>query len=139
MTVSGKRDVELKAADDAFFDALVEGDLGTLEQVLADEFLIVDVAAGAVHARADFLGAISEGMVSFESIERFHDEGIVRDLGENAGVVVGRTKMSFLAPDGTRIEASSRYTHVFCRSGDRWQLFSAQGTPIVGGDAARRG
>jgi ketosteroid isomerase-like protein len=135
MTVSAKLDAELKAADDAFFDALVEGDLATLEQVLADQFLIVDVAAGAVHTRSDFLGAISGGMVSFQSVERFHDEAIVRDLGNNAGVVVGRTKMSFLAADGTGIEASSRYTHVFCRAGDRWQLFSAQGTPIVGGGA----
>lgn len=138
MTVSAQLDAKLKAADDAFFDSLLEGDVETLEQVLADEFLIVDVAAGAVHTRADFLGAISAGMVSFESIERFHDEAIVRDLGENAGVVVGRTKMSFLASDGTRIEASSRYTHVFRLSSDRWQLFSAQGTPIVD-DAAAQG
>jgi ketosteroid isomerase-like protein len=136
MTVSAELEAELKAADNAFFDALVEGDLKTLDQVLADEFLIVDVAAGAVHTRADFLGAISDGMVSFESIERFPDEAIVRDLVENAGVVVGRTKMSFVAPDGTGIEASSRYTHVFCRSSDRWQLFSAQGTPIGGGGAS---
>jgi ketosteroid isomerase-like protein len=138
MTLSAKLDAELKAADNAFFDALVDGDLDTLEQVLADAFLIVDVAAGAVHTRADFLGAISEGMVSFESIERFHDEAIVRDLGENAGVVVGRTKMSFFAPDGTGIEASSRYTHVFTGNSDRWQLFSAQGTPIAGGGASSR-
>ncbi len=128
---SARLDRELKAADDAFFDALLAGDLAALEEVLADEFLIVDVAAGAVHARADFLGAIGAGAVSFESIERFHDEAVVRDLGEGAGVVVGRTRMSFLAADGTRVEASSRYTHVFRFSGDRWQLFSAQGTPIA--------
>jgi ketosteroid isomerase-like protein len=133
MTVSAELDAELKAADNAFFDALVEGDLATLERVLADEFLIVDVAAGAVHTRAAFRRAISEGMVSFESIERFHDEATVRGLGENAAVVVGRTKMTFRAPDGAQIEASSRYTHVFRRRGDQWQLFSAQGTPIAGG------
>jgi ketosteroid isomerase-like protein len=131
MTVSATTDAALKAADDGFFEALLAGDLETLEGVLADEFLIVDVAAGAVHPRADFLAAIGAGMVSFESIERFHEEAIVRGLGESAGVVVGRTEMSFLAPDGTRVEASSRYTHVFRLSDNRWQLFSAQGTPIA--------
>jgi ketosteroid isomerase-like protein len=131
MTGTTQLNATLKAADDAFFEALLAADLATLERALADEFVIVDVAAGGVHTRADFLGAIGAGMVSFEAIERFHDEAIVRDLGESAGVVVGRTKMSFLAPGGTKVEASSRYTHVFRRSGDRWQLFSAQGTPIA--------
>jgi ketosteroid isomerase-like protein len=122
----------LTAADDAFFAALLGRDAEALGRLLADEFLIVDVAAGAVHTRAEFLGAVAAGQVVFEAIERFPDEAIVRSLGAGAGAVVGRTKMAFFAPDGTKVEASSRYTHVFRLDADRWQLFSAQGTPIAG-------
>jgi ketosteroid isomerase-like protein len=131
MTTPPRLDAALKAADDAFFEALLKQDVSALEQALTDDFLIVDIASGGVHTRADFLGAIEAGMVTFQSIERFHDEASVRELGDSGGVVVGRTQMSFLAPDGTQVDAASRYTHVFRRADGRWQLFSAQGTPIA--------
>jgi ketosteroid isomerase-like protein len=121
----------LKATDDAFFEALLTGELAALEDLLAEGFLIVDVAEGAVHSRKDFIGGIGAGLIVFKAIERFPDEAIVRGLGEDGAVVIGRTKMSIVAPDGSEIEASSRYTHVFRVNGDHWQLFSAQGTPIA--------
>jgi ketosteroid isomerase-like protein len=135
MSATAQLDTALKAADDAFFEALLAADVAALEQVLAAEFAIVDVAAGSVFRREEFLGGIAAGAVRFESIERFHDEALVRELGEGAGVVVGRTAMTFLTPDGTKVEAASRYTHVFRADGERWQLFSAQGTRIVDGPA----
>ena len=133
MSAPAQLDAALKATDDAFFEALLGQDMEALGELLA-EFLIVDVAAGSVYAE-EFLGGIAAGAVSFESIERFHDEAIVRGLGDGAGVVVGRTKMGFLTPDGAKVEVSSRYTHVFRAAGERWQLFSAQGTQIVDGPA----
>jgi ketosteroid isomerase-like protein len=131
MNTPSTLDAALKAADDAFFDALLEQDVAALEQALTEDFLIVDIASGGVHTRADFLGAIEAGMVTFQSIQRFHDEARIRELGETGGVVVGRTQMGFLAPDGTQLDAASRYTHVFRNDGGRWRLFSAQGTPIA--------
>lgn len=131
MTTPQRLDAALKAADDAFFDALLKQDVPALEQVLTEDFLMVDIASGGVHTRADFLGAVEAGMVTFQSIQRFHDESRVRDLGETGGVVVGRTQMGFLAPDGTQLDAASRYTHVFRNDSGRWRLFSAQGTPIA--------
>jgi ketosteroid isomerase-like protein len=65
------------------------------------------------------------------AIDSYHDEAIVRRLGEVA-IVVGRTAMSVTAPDGTGFTLSSRYTHVFIAGTDGGcRLVSAQGTPIT--------
>jgi ketosteroid isomerase-like protein len=129
--VSPSLDAALKAADDAFFEALLSASVNALDALLDDEFMIVDLAKGGVYDRATFLGGVAAGMIVFKSIERFYDEAIVRALGDEGGVVIGRTQMSIVAQDGSEIETESRYTHVFRRDGERWRLFSAQGTQIA--------
>ena len=120
----------LESADAAFFKALLERDVSALEELLAEDFLIVDVASGSVHPRAAFLEAIGAGMVRFEEIRTFPEETVIRLAGPGTGVVVGRTAMSFSGPDGALTEVASRYTHVFEEEGGGWRLLSAQGTPI---------
>jgi chromate reductase, NAD(P)H dehydrogenase (quinone) len=122
----------LERTDEAFFAALLDGDRPGLESLLAEDFTIVDVAAGAVHARADFLDAVGSGAIAFEAIETHAGEAIVRVYGGDTGIIVGRTSMSFAAADGTAFSAESRYTHVFRSDGRRWRLVAAQGTPIAG-------
>jgi ketosteroid isomerase-like protein len=117
------------AADAALFAALLDRDLPALERILAEDFLIVDVASGDVHARAAFLEALDSGAVTFRSIEAFPEEAVIRFAGADIGIVVGRTEMSISAPTET-IEVSSRYTHVFQREDGDWRLLSAQGTRI---------
>ena len=48
---------EILDTDARFFRALLTHDLGTLEELLAADFLIVDVNAGGLTNRADFLAA----------------------------------------------------------------------------------
>ncbi len=124
---------ELCTADRSFFQALLDRDVAALETLLAADFLIVDVASGIVHRRDSFLEAVAGGVVIFQKIETFPDETSVRDSGAGAGIVVGRTAMSLVGPDGVSSDIASRYTHVFFRANGRgWQLVSAQGTPIRG-------
>jgi ketosteroid isomerase-like protein len=116
-------------ADRWFFDALLGADVAALDAVLAPEFLIVDVAAGAVTDRDAFIEFVASGAVRFTTIDSFPDEAVVRRF-DNVTIVVGRTEMTFTMPDGTEVRAASRYTHVFVSSGGRWRLVSAQGTAI---------
>lgn len=118
------------AADRAFFEALLSADEEALDALLAPEFLIVDVSTGGVTGRPDFLSFVASAQVTFDVIETFPADSIVREFA-GAVVVVGRTRMAFTMPDGTAVQAASRYTHIFTpTSNDSWQLASAQGTPI---------
>ena len=120
----------VQRADSAFFEALVDADIPALEELLAEEFLIIDVASGSVHSRAAFLGAISGGTVTFRGIETFPEETVIRLIGPGTGIVIGRTTISFSDAEGALIEVASRYSHVFQADGPNWRLVSAQGTPI---------
>lgn len=122
---------EVLSADRAFFDALLVADAAALEDLLAADFLIVDVAAGAVTERAAFAAGVASRAVRFESIETTPSEARVRVYGEVA-IVVGSTEMQLALPSGEALRAHSRYTHVFRRdAGGCWQLASAQGTQIA--------
>ena len=117
------------AADQAFFGALLAGDTGKLDELLAPEFLIVDVATGGVTDRAGFLEFVGSGQVRFAEIQPYAGETVVRCIGDVV-IVVGRTRMTFSMPDATTVQVGSRYTHVFSAAAGRWQLVSAQGTQL---------
>jgi ketosteroid isomerase-like protein len=117
------------AADKRFFDALLAADKKALEEILASEFLIVDVASGGLTQRAEFIEFVISGAVRFINIESFPSQSIVRHFADTA-IVIGRTAIEFVLPDGQQVNAASRYTHVFLASGQAWRLVSAQGTPI---------
>ena len=122
---------EILDADSAFFRALLTQDPGSLASLLTPDFLIVDVQAGNVTNRADFLASVGSGLVSFDSIETDRTQAIVRQYATTA-VVIGQTEMRFRLPDGTSFTGRSRYTHVFANLHGTWQLASAQGTAVPG-------
>jgi ketosteroid isomerase-like protein len=123
----------LQRTDANFFQALLAGDIPALESLLADDFLIVDVASGSVHRRGAFLLAIAGGAVIFQEIKTFPEESVTRLTGPGTGIVIGRTAISFCGGAGTATELASRYTHVFQADGGNWRLLSAQGTRIANG------
>ncbi|MEU6786149.1 nuclear transport factor 2 family protein [Nonomuraea angiospora] len=122
--------VTLLEHDQSFFDALVAGDLAVLEELLADDFVLVGVEDGAVAGKRILLDLVASGSLRFPRIHSFPDEAIVRVIG-TVGIVVGRTGMNFTNPDGGTFSAGSRYTHVYAADahGGR-RLVSAQGTAI---------
>ncbi len=119
--------------DRSFFDALVAADAARLDDLLADDFVLVAVNDGSTVTRADLLGLVAAGTLRFPAVRSFPDEAVVRRVGD-VGIVVGRTAMSFTDADGTAFTAGSRYTHVFATGpGAGWRLLSAQGTEIKPG------
>jgi ketosteroid isomerase-like protein len=115
-------------AEDGFFAALLEADANYLDEVLTDDFVIVDVMSGSVFDRRSFVAAVRDGVVTFGGIEVV--ERRARRYADTA-IVVGRTAMEGAVGDAP-FALASRYTHVFVRDGDdRWRLASAQGTQIA--------
>jgi ketosteroid isomerase-like protein len=115
-------------ADRGFFSALRMGDAPALSTWLVNDFVLIDVMRGAEVSKAELVAAVGSGALRFDAIEVVASR--VRQYGD-AAVVTGETRMSGHAGQ-TAWSAHSRYTHVFVQRDGRWQLASAQGTPIAG-------
>lgn len=114
-------------ADRAFFSALLSGNLDSLDSLLTDDFVMIDVLAGAEISKPMLLAAVGTSQVKFEAIDQV--ESKVRVYATDTAVVVGRTEMRFRAAESS-FTVASRYTHVFVLQDGAWQLASAQGTQI---------
>ena len=118
---------EVIGTEGRFFDALLRGDREGLENVLGDDFVLIDVMTGSEIPREVVLDLVGSRQLAFESIERL--DGRVR-LYDNTAVVTGQTRMSGHY-DGQGFQVHSRYTHVYVHGRTGWRLVTAQGTPIA--------
>jgi ketosteroid isomerase-like protein len=115
------------AADRAFFTALTSADVESLDSLLVDDFVLIDVSSGSEITKPMLLAAIGSCQVKFDAIEVI--ESRTRVYTANTAVVTGRTEMRGRVGDVT-LTTSSRYTHVFVLQDGAWVLVSAQGTQI---------
>jgi ketosteroid isomerase-like protein len=114
-------------AERLFFAALLAVDAKALDEILADDFLLVDVMSGSEIDKPALIAVVGSGQLVFETIEPA--EARVRHYGATA-VVNGRTRMVGRYA-GSPFTAASRYTHVYVEEAGRWRMVSAQGTPIA--------
>ena len=112
--------------DGEFFTALIEADARTLEGILTDDFILIDVMSGSEISKPAFLAVIASGQIKFESIEPA--ENRVR-IYQTTAIITGRTEMKGKVGDAP-FAASSRYTHVYVSQQGAWRLATAQGTQI---------
>ena len=115
-----------QSAEQQFFHSLIAGDVGALERILSNDFLLIDVMTGSEVRKPDLLAVLGSGQLKFEAIEPIESQ--IRHYGITA-VITGRTEMKGRFGE-TPFTASSRYTHVFVKEQDQWRLVSAQGTQI---------
>jgi len=116
-----------KETERRFFAALMAGDENTLGEIIADDFLLIDVMTGSEISKADLIAVIGSRQLVFLTVDVL--ETNLRSYGD-AAIVTGRTSITGLY-GGTPFAAASRYTHVYIRQEERWRLVTAQGTPIV--------
>jgi hypothetical protein len=114
--------------DRQFFSALVDGSVKNLDQILADDFVLIEVMGGSEVSKSSLLGVIESGQLKFEAIEPADRR--VR-LYRTIAVVTGRTQMRTRLGE-TLFAIESRYTHVYVEQEGRWRLVAAQGTQIAG-------
>jgi ketosteroid isomerase-like protein len=111
----------------AFFSALLSRNIDSLDAILTDDFVMVDLMAGSEITKPMLLAAVGSSQVKFEAIDPV--ESKVRIYSTDTAIVVGRTEMRYRAGESS-FSFSSRYTHVFVLQDGSWQLASAQGTQI---------
>jgi hypothetical protein len=115
------------ATDRAFFAALISANLDSLDALLIDDFLLIDVLNGSEITKPMLLAAVGSSQVKFDAIEQV--ESRVRVYAASTAVVTGRTELRGRMGEAA-FTASSRYTHVFVARDGQWMLASAQGTQI---------
>jgi hypothetical protein len=116
-------------ADCLFFASLLEVRLDALDQLLSDDFILVDVMSGSEVAKSSLFSAMKSGQLKFEAIELVSSH--VR-LYQATAVILGRTQMKGWFGD-LPFNVSSRYTHVYVEDQGRWRMVAAQGTLIAPG------
>jgi len=126
--VHASEESEVLTAEREFFVRVVEGSVETIDQLLADDFTLIDALSGSLVAKAALLAALKSGQLKFEVIEPtdFHLR-----LYQGTAVVTGRTKMRGQFGE-TPFAVHSRYTHVYVQRQGQWRLVAAQGTQIAG-------
>jgi ketosteroid isomerase-like protein len=115
------------AADRAFLSALVSANLESLDSLLVDDFILIDILSGSEITKPMLLAAVGSSQVKFDAIEPV--ESRLRVYAINTAVVTGRTELRGRVGEGA-FTVSSRYTHVFVSQDGGWMLASAQGTQI---------
>ena len=113
--------------DRLFFSCLASGNAQALDELLADDFVMVGITCGSEIPKAALLVVMSCGQLKFHAMEP--SEVRVRLYGDTA-VVTGRTQIGGQCGDDP-FHADTRYTHVYVRHQDAWRMVNAQGTPIV--------
>ena len=116
----------VQETDRQFFEALIRSDESVLDQILSDDFIIIDVMKGAETTKQELIGAIKSGYVQFEDIGV---RGNRVRLYDSTAVITGQTQMT-VRFSATLSSITSRYTHVYCELEGEWRLVSAQGTSI---------
>jgi len=119
-------EAQLLKVERRFFSALLGAQPEALDELLTDDFLLIDVMSGSEVTKSALLDVMRSGQLKFEEINQLDSR--IRWY-DGTAVVTGSTKMrGRFAEESFRV--SSRYTHVYAKAGDAWQLASAQGTPI---------
>jgi hypothetical protein len=118
---------EIKKLEDHRFQAMIDSDFGTLDKLLGDE-LIYTHSSGQSDTRAEYIALCKKGVFKYLGIERPIEN--IQVYGTTV-VVTGHAKMDALI-EGNRKQLNSRYTNVWIKGPNGWQMVVWQSTAIPG-------
>jgi ketosteroid isomerase-like protein len=116
---------EVRTHEDRRFQAMVAGDGAALEKLLHDG-LVYTHSSASVDSKASFVEAVVSRRSGYQKIERPEEQ--IRVYGD-AAVVTGRARIELQNASGHRV-LNLRYTDVWVRAGDGWQMAAWQSTMI---------
>ena len=114
---------EVRALDQKRIRAMINKDIGALDQILADDLVYTHPDAKKDN-KASLIDALLSGAASYRQIDV--DETDVRDFGD-AVVLIGKADM-IISEYGERRTFGVRFTTVYARRGGRWQMAVGQST-----------
>ncbi|PYQ14597.1 MAG: hypothetical protein DMF80_12055 [Acidobacteria bacterium] len=107
------------------FEAMIKGDAAALDGLLADD-LVYTHASGKVDTKASFLDDIKAGQLRYKTIRP--EDPKLSVYGDTA-VVTGLASFE-VNNHGQELNMKLRYTDVWVRRGDHWQMVAWQSTRL---------
>jgi ketosteroid isomerase-like protein len=120
---------EIKKREDRRFQAMIDSDFNTLEELLGDDLIYTHSTAQA-DTRAEYIALCKKGVFKYLKIERPIEN--MQVYGDDTVIVTGHTKMDAII-EGTPKLLNSRYTNVWRKGPKGWQMVVWQSTPIPAG------
>lgn len=128
-----QREAEVRAVDELRVRALHSGDVKTLRELYADDFVMV-TSGGQLRSKGDQLRDIASGAVRHPMVsERILT---VRLYGEVA-VLLAESSPGSVVMNGAADERARRYTRVYVWRDGRWQLVTTHVSVVSGSVVAR--
>ncbi|NDZ17524.1 nuclear transport factor 2 family protein [Variovorax sp. WS11] len=116
---------EVLRADDARYEAMVNGDLAALDLLLSPELTYTHSSAHC-ESKKEYMASLSGGRVRYQATQR--DEVSVRIRGE-AAILEGHVVL-LATVDGVPRRLDNRFLSVWLRRDHSWQMLAWASTPL---------
>ncbi len=127
MTIQ-QAEYEIRQREARRFEAIVVGDVAVLDDILSDD-LSYTHATGVREAKAEFIAKLKSGQLRYES---FAAEDIQVRVYGAAGVVTGVARVK-VQVKGEPLSFRLRFTDVYIKQDNRWQMVAWQATRLPEG------
>lgn len=117
---------QIKTLQKKLNDALIQGDISTLDRLYSDDYVSLSASSGNANKR-QLLDAVRSGDAKFDSIET--EDQQVRVYGDTA-VATGTTKTKSHSKAKGDVNGEQQFTRVWVKRNGRWQSVSFQSTPV---------
>lgn len=115
----------IRRLEDERFRAMCEGDVATLNRLLADS-LVYTHSYGGADSKASYLDGIRAKKWQYRKIERPKED---IQLHGDCAVVTGQVRIELLS-EGKPKTLNSAYTNVWIKGPKGWQMVAWQSTPL---------
>jgi ketosteroid isomerase-like protein len=119
-------ELELKALEDRRYKAMVEADVATLNELLADDMIYTHSNAIVDNKKSYIEGILSKRWAYFGA-ER--PEENIQVFGDSARVL-GHVRLTLKNPDGSSRTVNARFLNLWIKRQNKWQMVAWQSTPI---------
>ncbi len=116
---------EIRQREIRRFEAMVRGDVAALDDILSED-LTYTHATGMFESKGEFIAKLKSGQTKYES---FAPEDVLVRIYGTTGVVTGAARVKVQAK-GEHLSFQLRFTDVYVKKGDRWQMVAWQATRL---------
>ncbi len=126
-TAGGGAEATIIKLNDKITEASLKGDVATLQELYADDYVSISAVTGAATTKADLINNLKSGKLKFDSI--IPSDVKVQLYGPTTALVTARAEVKGKLGDHD-MSGSYRSSRLFVKRGGKWQVVFFQSTKI---------